>query len=193
MGRIMLSKSLIQFSVDGWSCVPSLLFPWVHTKVEVMKIMVTSLKWSHACTATLNAPNPGAGNHRPTPRWRLLDTHRPVWVSLLYDHCSFLLGPGAQVLFVPSKSLFPVLCKFWWLSVGVKGDVLQEGLCHTQVCCTQSPCPCGSPLLTRTSTGDTQTQFCLSLYGVPGSWCTQGLLEPSDHLWREWGLILNVN
>ena len=28
LGRAMLSKSLIQFSVDGWSCVPSLLFTW---------------------------------------------------------------------------------------------------------------------------------------------------------------------
>ena len=26
MGRAMISKSLIQFSVDGWGCVPSLLF-----------------------------------------------------------------------------------------------------------------------------------------------------------------------
>ena len=26
MGRAMLSKSLIQFSVDVWGCVPSLLF-----------------------------------------------------------------------------------------------------------------------------------------------------------------------
>ena len=26
MGRAMLSKSLIQFSVDGWGCVPTLLF-----------------------------------------------------------------------------------------------------------------------------------------------------------------------
>ena len=26
MGQAMLSKSLIQFSVDGWGCVPSLLF-----------------------------------------------------------------------------------------------------------------------------------------------------------------------
>ena len=26
MGRVMLSKSLIQFSVDGWGCVPSLFF-----------------------------------------------------------------------------------------------------------------------------------------------------------------------
>ena len=42
---------------------------------------------------------------------RLLDTHRQVWVSLLWGHCSFLLGPGAcKVLFVPSKSLFPQSC-----------------------------------------------------------------------------------
>ena len=31
MGEAMLIKSLIQFSVDGWSCVPSLLFTWGHT------------------------------------------------------------------------------------------------------------------------------------------------------------------
>ena len=34
-----------------------------------------------------------------------------VWVSLLWGHCSFLLGPGAhKVLFVLSKSLFPQSC-----------------------------------------------------------------------------------
>ena len=33
MGRAMLSKSLIQFSVDGWSCVLSLLFTWGQTMV----------------------------------------------------------------------------------------------------------------------------------------------------------------
>ena len=39
---------------------------------------------------------------------RLLDTHGQVWVSLLWGHCPFLLGPGAhKVLFVPSQSLFP--------------------------------------------------------------------------------------
>ena len=93
----------------------------------------------------------------------------------------------------PSRVYSPVLCKFWQLYGGVNGDLLQDGLYHTQVCCTQSPCPCGSPLLTRTSTGDAQTQFCLSLYGVPGSWCSQGLFEPSEHVWWEWGLILNMN
>ena len=73
---------------------------------------------------------------------RLLDTHRQVWVSLLWGHF-FLMDPGAhKVLIVPCKSLFLVLCKFWWLYGGVNGDLLQEGLCHTQGCCTQSPCPC---------------------------------------------------
>ena len=52
---------------------------------------------------------------------------------------------------------------------------------------------CGSPLLTCTSKGDPQTQFCFSLCGVPGSWCTQNLFEPSECLWRKWGLILNMN
>ena len=66
---------------------------------------------------------------------------------------------------------------------GVNSNLLQEVLYHTQVYCTQSPCPCSSPLLTCTSTGDTQTQFCLSLCGVSGSWCTQGLFEPSNCLW----------
>ena len=61
-----------------------------------------------------------------------------------------------------------------------------------QVCCVQNPCPCGRPQLTRTFTGDTQTQFWLSLCGASGSWCTQGLCEPSEHLWWLRGLILNV-
>ena len=34
---------------------------------------------------------------------------------------------------------------------------------------------------------------CLHLCGVPGSWCAQGLLEPSERLWRERDLILNAN
>ena len=44
------------------------------------------------------------------------------------------------------------LCKFWQLDGGVNDDLLQDGLCHTQVCCAQSPCPCSRPLLTLTST-----------------------------------------
>jgi len=35
--------------------------------VEVMKIIVTSFKRSHACTAALSAPDPAAGHHPLTP------------------------------------------------------------------------------------------------------------------------------
>ena len=35
--------------------------------VEVMKIMVTSFKRSHASTAALSAPKPVAGHSRPRP------------------------------------------------------------------------------------------------------------------------------
>ena len=58
----MLSKSLTQLSVDGWGSVPSLLFTWGQTMVEVVKIMPTSFKRSHAGTATLSAPSPAAGH-----------------------------------------------------------------------------------------------------------------------------------
>ena len=128
--------------------------------------------------------------------WRLLDTHRQFWVCPHSLVESLLLSPGSwctRFCLCPPRVCFPVLCKFWQLYGGVNGDLLQEGLCHTQVCCSQSPCPCGSPLLTRTSTGDAQTQFCLSLCGASGSWCAQGLFEPSEHFWRVWGLILNEN
>ena len=118
----------------------------------------------------------------------MLETSGHPQASLLWGHCSWVLVH--KVLLCPPRVYFPVLCKFWQLYGGVNGGLLQEGLCHVQVCCTQSPCPCGRPLPTRTSTGDAQTQFWLSLCGVLGSWCVKHLFEPSKRLW--WGLILNM-
>ena len=118
-GRAMLSKSLIQFSVDGWGCVPFLLFTWGETVVEVMKIMATSFKTSHVCTAALTAPNPASGHHQPTPP---LETPGHSWASLGQSLVgSLLLSPGSwctRGLFVSSKSLFPqsfvVPVALWW-------------------------------------------------------------------------------
>ena len=92
----------------------------------------------------------------------------------------------------PTSSVSPVSCNLCWLYGGVNGDLLQEGLCHSQVYCTRSSCPCSSPLLTCTSIGDTKAQLCLSPCGVSGSWCAQGMLEPSQCLWWVWGLILKM-
>ena len=138
------------------------------TMVEIMKIMVTSFKRSHACTATLTASNHTADHPRPTPPLETPGHSQQVWVSLLWGHCSFILGPGAQSSVCALQESISQSCiNSGSLYGGINGDLLQEGLCHTQVCCTQSPCPCSSPLLTCTPTGDVQTQFCLSLCGVP--------------------------
>ena len=42
MGKAMLSKTFIQFSVEGRGCVPSLLFDLRPNMVEVRKVMVNT-------------------------------------------------------------------------------------------------------------------------------------------------------
>ena len=99
MDGAMLSKSLIQFSVDGQSCVPSLLFDLTRKKGSVHTL-------PHSMSPILQQATANPCFHQ-----RLLDNHRQVLASLLCGHCSFLLGPGAhKVLFVPSKGLFPQSC-----------------------------------------------------------------------------------
>ena len=64
--------------------------------VEVMKIMATSFKRSHACTATLSAPSLAAGHHRPMP---LLETPGHSRASLgqsLVGSLPLSPGSGAQ-------------------------------------------------------------------------------------------------
>ena len=126
--------------------------------------MVTLFKRSHAHTATLSAPSPAAGHGQPMP---VPETSGHSWTSLVG---SLLLSAGSwctqAFVCALQGSVSPVLCKFWWLCGGVNGNLLQEGLCHTQVFCIQSPCPSSRPLPTCTSAGDTQTQFWLSLCGL---------------------------
>ena len=132
--------------------------------VEIMKIMVTSFKRSHACTATLSAPNHAAGHHWPTSP---LETPGHSQASLGQSLVeSLFLSPGSWYIrfcLRPPRVCFPVLCKFWQLYGGINGDLLQKGLCHTQICCTQSPCPRGSLLLTCTSTGDAHSSVSVSV------------------------------
>ena len=107
----ILGKSLIQFSFDGWGCVPSLfdLRPNYGGYNEGNGELLQKI------------PHPHCYTQHPQPSSRLPLTHAftgdsrtlngQVWVSLLWAHCSFLLDPGAhKVLFVPSESLFPQFC-----------------------------------------------------------------------------------
>ena len=114
MGGAVLSKSLIQFSVD--LCLLLLLcFPRCLTRdqamVEVMKIMVTSFKRSHGCTDTLSTPNPVAGHHWLMPLPEAPGHSRASLGQLLLG--SLLLSPGCwcpQGSVCASKSLFPQSC-----------------------------------------------------------------------------------
>ena len=69
MDGAMLNKALIQFSVDGWGCVPSLLFTWGQTMVEVFPggSEVKASAWNEGDPGLipgLGRP-PGEGNGNP--------------------------------------------------------------------------------------------------------------------------------
>ena len=77
----MLSKSLIQFSVDMRGCVPSLLFDPRPKYGGGDEDNGSLLKRSIACTAAFSTPDPAA--LPPTDACAGdSDTHRQVWVSL---------------------------------------------------------------------------------------------------------------
>ena len=108
--------------------------------VEVIKIMGTSFKRSHACTATFSAPDPAAGHHQPMPPAETPGHSQASLGQSLVG--SLLLSPRSWDTQVSicglQESVSPVLCKFWPLYGGVNGHLLQEGLCHNQVYCKKA-------------------------------------------------------
>ena len=141
--------------------------------VEVMKIMVISSQRSrapHSMPLTLQQ-----GTTNPRLCQRLLDTHGQVWVSLLWGHCSFLLGPGIhKVLFVPSKNLFPQSCVSSGSSmVGLMETSFNRAYVTPRSAAPRAPALRQAPadLYLPRRHSNTQKQVWLSLCGV--SSCTQ--------------------
>ena len=162
--------------------------------VEVMKVMMTSFKRSHACTAALRAPNPSAGHHWPTP---LLETpghsHGSLDQSLVR---SLLLSPGS-----------------WWT---------QGSVCAPQESISQS-CVCSGGSLVGLMVTSCERAYAIPTSAAPRALplplSTADLYLHRDHLntvlsqslwgpwvlvhtrfvwalWEslaEWGLILNAN
>ena len=93
MGEDMLSESLIQFSVDGQCCVPSLLFdlrPNYGGGNEDNGDLLPKVPCMHCCT---QCPNPAEGHCRLTP---LQETSGPSWTSLGQSLVgSLFLSPGS--------------------------------------------------------------------------------------------------
>ena len=172
----MLSKSLMQFSVDGLSCVPPLLFTWGQTMVEVMKIMVTSLKRSHACTATLSAPNLAAGHHQPTP---LPETPRHPQASPGQSPVgSLLLSPWTRCTrfcLCPPRVCFPVLCSSGCSMMGSMVTSSERTYAVPKSAAPRAPAPAADHCRPAPPQETLTHSSVSSLCGIPGSWCAQGL------------------
>ena len=127
MDRAMLSKSLIQFSVDGRGCVSSLLFDLGPNYGGGNED--NDLLQKVPCTHCTQCPQPCS-----TP----LPTHTSTLTGKSGSVSCGVTAPFSWVLvhtrfcLCPSRVCFPVLGKFWGLYGEVNGYLLQEGLCPMQ-------------------------------------------------------------
>ena len=103
--------------------------------VEVMEMLATSFKRSHAGTAALSGPNTEkARKFQPmslpeTPGRSQTNLGQSLVGLLLLSPESWCTQGFVCAL---QESVFPVLFKFWWLYGGVNGNRLQEGLCYNE-------------------------------------------------------------
>ena len=143
---------------DGRSCVPSLLFdlrPNYGGNNADNGDLLQKMPCTHChtqCPWPCSRPPPTHTSARDS--WTLMGKSGSVSCGITAPFSWVLVC--TRFCLCPPRVCFPTL-KFWGLYGGVNGYLLQEGLCLTQVCCTQSPYHCGSPLLIHNSTGDTQT------------------------------------
>ena len=174
----------------GWGCVPSLLFdlgPNYGGGNEDNGDLLLKVPWRHCCTQYPPPPIPAAGCHWPTT-----PSKTPGHSLASLGQGSSLLSPVNKVLFDPSKNLFPQSSLSSGGSVeGLMATSSKKAYAIPRSAAPRAPAPAAGhcwPVPPQ----ETLKQFCLSLHGVSGSWCALGLFEPSEHLWRVWGLILHV-
>ena len=109
----VLSKSLIQFSVDGWSCAPSLLFTWGQTIVDIMKIMVKVKVKSFSGVRLFATPWTAASQAPPSmgfsrqEYWSGLPLLSPIqsYYILNFDQSLQILNLPRPDLILPSSGL----------------------------------------------------------------------------------------
>ena len=106
---------------------------------------------------------------------RLLDTQRQVWVSLLWGHCLFLLSPGACKGFVCAlqECVSQSCVSSGGSTIGLMVTSSKRAYAIPRSTAPGAPAPTAVHCL-PISTGDTHTQFSLSLCGVSGSQRVQG-------------------
>ena len=145
MQGAMLSKALVQFSVDGCGCVPSLLFylrPNYCGGNEDNGNLLQKVPCRHCytqCPQPCSRPLLTHASARDS--WTLTSKSGSVscgvtapfsWILL---HTRFCLGPP--------RVHFPVLCKFWLLYGGVNGDLLKRAYAIPRSTAPRAPASVG--------------------------------------------------
>ena len=138
----------------------------------------------HFVPSTLQQATPDRHLHQ-----RLLDTHVQVWGSLLWGHCSFLLGPVVyKFLFVPSKNLFPQPCVCSGSSmVGLMATSSKRAYATLRSAAPKAFSPVAGHCLPIPALKGRSGSVSV---GSPGVYMV--CLSPLKDLWVVWGLILNM-
>ena len=126
MGRVMLSKYLILFSVGGWGCVSSLLFdlrPNYGGGHEDNGDLLQKVPCMHCPTQCLwPCSRPLLTHASAGDSWTLTVKFGSVSCGVTAPFSWYAQG----FVCVLQQSVSPVLCRFWQLYGGVNGDLLQE-------------------------------------------------------------------
>ena len=161
--------------------------------VEVMKLMWPPSKDPMNALPHSVLPTLQQATTNPYPCWRPPDTHRQVWASLLWGPCSYLLGPGAKGSVCALQESISQSCVNSGSSmVGLMATSSKRDYAKPKSAAPRAPAPAAAhcwPVPPQEMLKHSSFSVC----GVPGSWCAQGLFEPFERLWHEWGLILKVN
>ena len=139
MVRDMFSKSLIQFFVDGWGCVSSLfdLRPNYGGSNEDNGNLCQKVPCMHCCTqCPWSCSRPPLSHASTGDSWTLTDKSGSVSCGVTAPF-SWVL-----VLFVPSKSLFPLSCVSSGSSMVGYLFTVTPVLCSLHASTTQSPLHC---------------------------------------------------
>ena len=117
----MLSKSLIQFSFEGWGFVPSLWFdvrPNYGRGNEDNGALLQKAPCRHCnsqCPQPCSRPLPTDTSARDS--WTLMNKFGSVSCGITAPFSWVLVH--TRFCLCPPRVCFPVLCKFWWLYGGL--------------------------------------------------------------------------
>ena len=145
--------------------------------MEVMKIQGPPSKDPMHVLLQLLPATLQQATHRPTPP---LETPGHFQASLgqsLMGSLLLFLGPGAhKVMCVLQESISQSCVSSGSSVVGLMATSSMRASAIPRSAAARALVPVHTYLPVHTSTGDAQTQFCLSVCGVPGSWSTQGFV-----------------